>query len=475
MKKNFIFVILAALLLCSLNVAAQEQPSLAEIQAKANQGDFQYMRTLGKIYQRGLYGQAKDEAKARQWYRAAFDRAKVEANKGDKEALNLVLTFYMKDTWSWVVERDSVEAMRWFNKAVELQIAPIQYRKVRMDIEKGQWTDAVSVLQKLIVNPDNKEKHGAALLGDCYYYGLGGLQRNYAMAYKYYKMSIDNRDDSKHKALSGIGLCYYYGRGVQKNVTQAVKYWTEARSAISPEAAYLLGECQIKGIGTTKDVSAGIATLKMINQNLMPEATAEQLSKSKDLVDYTEGEIARQQFLADQKQRQAEERKKAERERAASSYTASSSSQRSSSNTRSTASTSNAQSQASSSYSQQMIPCPVCFGNGQITYFDFNVNFVSPCPACGTTGKVPASVAAKAAELQMLRGSSSTGSTYRSSTSTRKKDCKVCNNTGICQTCLGKGEVFNAYTNKWTYCSYCNKNYENARSPRKGKCYACSW
>ena len=475
MKRNRLLAMAAALLLCCLNVVAQEQPSLAEIEAKAKQGDFMYMRALGKVYQRGLYGQPKDEAKARQWYRAAFDRAKIEAEKGDKEALNLVLTFYMKDTWSWVVERDSVEAMRWFNKAVDLQIAPIQYRKVKMDIEKGQWTDAVSLLQKLIANPDNKEKHGAALLGDCYYYGRGGLQRNYAMAYKYYKMSIDNRDDSKNKALSGIGLCYYYGRGVQKNVTQAVKYWKEARSSISPEAAYLLGECQIKGIGTTKDVSEGIATLKMINQNLMPEATAQQLAKSKDLVDYTEGEIARQQFLADQKRRQAEERKKAERERAASSYTASSSRQSSSSNTRSTASTTNTQSQASTSYGEQMTPCPVCFGTGQITYYDLYVNFVSPCPACGATGKVLASVAAKAAEIQMSRGSSGIGSHSHSSSSTRKKDCKVCHNTGICQTCLGKGEVFNSYTNKWSYCSYCNKNYENAHSPRKGKCYACSW
>ena len=124
---------------------------------------------------------------------------------------------------------------------------------------------------------------------------------------------------------------------------------------------------------------------------------------------------------------------------------------------------------------QDMIACPVCFGTGQITYFDVNVNFVSPCPACGATGKVLASVAAKAAELQMSRGSNSTGSSSHSSTSTRKKDCRVCYNTGKCQTCLGKGEVFNSYTNKWTYCSVCNKNYENARSPRKGKCYACSW
>lgn len=154
----------------------------------------------------------------------------------------------------------------------------------------------------------------------------------------------------------------------------------------------------------------------------------------------------------------------------ATSYASSSSN---SSSSRSTASTSTTQSQATTSYGEQMTPCPVCYGTGQITYYDVNVNFVSPCPACGATGKVPVSVAAKAAEMQMSRGSSGTGSHSHSSSSTRKKDCKVCHNTGICQTCLGKGEVFNSYTNKWSYCSYCNKNYENAHSPRKGKCYAC--
>lgn len=314
MKGLKFFVMVATLLLGCLTTAAQKDLSFSEIEARAKQGDFQYMRAMGKIYQRGLLNQPKDEALARQWYRAAFDKAREEADKGNKEAMNLVLTFYMKDNWSWVVDRDSVEAMRWFQKALDFQFARVQYLQARMDMQRGRWEDAVKMLQKLMANPDNKDKDGAGYLGDCYYYGRGGLQRNYSMAYKYFKIAIEEgHDESKDLARSGMGLCYYYGRGgVKKNVTQAVKYWLDA-GIVTPEAGYLLGYCQIKGIGTVKDVKKGCETLRRLMRQ--HDATVEQIAKAEELLTDTEAEIAHQNLMAEKKKRQEAERRRAERER----------------------------------------------------------------------------------------------------------------------------------------------------------------
>ena len=63
------------------------------------------------------------------------------------------------------------------------------------------------------------------------------------------------------------------------------------------------------------------------------------------------------------------------------------------------------------------------------------------------------------------------GSSSRSTTSTSKKNCKVCHGTGICQNCLGRGAVINHYTGEWSYCTYCNN--ADGTSIYTGKCYAC--
>lgn len=63
-------------------------------------------------------------------------------------------------------------------------------------------------------------------------------------------------------------------------------------------------------------------------------------------------------------------------------------------------------------------------------------------------------------------GSSSSGSQRQ-----RKKDCRVCYNTGICQTCNGRGWIDNPYVNRTHPCTTCNNEKGNA--PNRGKCQSC--
>ncbi|MBO4593205.1 MAG: SEL1-like repeat protein [Bacteroidaceae bacterium] len=313
MKRTIVIMLVFAWLLDCQSVTAQNDLNIQEVEAKANQGDLKSMYLMGRAYFRGVGGVTKDQEKGRQWYKATFDKAKQEADKGNKEAMDMVLTFFQKD-YGGVVGRDSVEIMTWFNKALDMQFYPAQLQQARFDMYCERWTDAVNMLKKLMANPDNNKKEGAGFLGECYYYGLGGLQRNYPLAFKYFKMQIDGgRYTSKAEAVGGIGLCYYYGRGVQKNIPEAVKYWMSEKNNLNPEATYLLAYCLIKGLGTTKDIKGGCTLLKRVGY--MREASDEMKDKAQSLLADTEGEIARQQYLAEQKKRQEEARRRAERER----------------------------------------------------------------------------------------------------------------------------------------------------------------
>lgn len=68
-------------------------------------------------------------------------------------------------------------------------------------------------------------------------------------------------------------------------------------------------------------------------------------------------------------------------------------------------------------------------------------------------------------------GSNYSGSSSSGSQRQRKKDCRVCYNTGICQTCNGRGWVDNPYVNRTHPCTACNNEQGNA--PNRKKCQAC--
>ena len=298
-----------------VEVSAQKQsPTREEVEARANQGDFEAMYALGRAHFRGVAGFTKDEDKGRYWYRAAYEKAREEADKGNKQAVRMVLNFLYKD-YGGVVGRDTIDFMIWFQKAIDMNFLEAQLRQAHADMVAKRYTQAVAMLKKIEANPDNKENWYAGYMGECYYYGLGGLQRNYAQAVKYFKLQVDGgrHTEAYNNACSGLGLCYYYGRGIQKNVQKAVQLWEKEKHGLNPEATYLYGLCLIKGTGTAKNVDAGLEIMNDLERRYnTPE---EYKQKARTMIEEVEGERARQRFLADQRRRQEEERRQAEYER----------------------------------------------------------------------------------------------------------------------------------------------------------------
>ena len=96
------------------------------------------------------------------------------------------------------------------------------------------------------------EAYNLFILGERYYNGKDGVEKDYVKAKDYFFKSANL---GFSKAEQKLGDCYYYGRGVFKDFTKAVELYTLAASQNEPYAEYCLGICYYNGQGVPKDFS----------------------------------------------------------------------------------------------------------------------------------------------------------------------------------------------------------------------------
>ncbi len=86
-----------------------------KVLALAEQGDPLSQCKLGQIYEDGLYGVTKDEAKAAEWFTKGLKSYTKEAEEGDVETQDYLGSVYMN---GWLgVAKDEAKALEWFTKA----------------------------------------------------------------------------------------------------------------------------------------------------------------------------------------------------------------------------------------------------------------------------------------------------------------------------------------------------------------------
>jgi TPR repeat protein len=122
MKANrFLFTVLFLLSAAVFRLPAQQNEAdckvLAEIRAGADKGDAKAQYELGRAFFSGILGVAKDEAEAVKWFRKA-----AEQNVADAQFSLGVC--YANDRG---VTKDDAEAVKWFRKAAEQNLADAQY------------------------------------------------------------------------------------------------------------------------------------------------------------------------------------------------------------------------------------------------------------------------------------------------------------------------------------------------------------
>ena len=96
-------------------------------------------------------------------------------------------------------------------------------------------------------------------LGDNYFFGKSGVNRDPEKAAQWYSKASDMNFAPAQYAL---GFCYENGYGVDKDMEKAVEYYTRAADQNNPEAQFCMGYCYEKGVGTEKNLEQAFSWYK---------------------------------------------------------------------------------------------------------------------------------------------------------------------------------------------------------------------
>ena len=92
-------------------------------------------------------------------------------------------------------------------------------------------------------------------LGLCYHEGRG-VEKDLSEAVKWFRKAAEQNDA---KAQYNLGVCYDKGRGVEKDGTEAVKWFCKAAELGLADAQFNLGNCYYAGDGVEKDYAEAYA------------------------------------------------------------------------------------------------------------------------------------------------------------------------------------------------------------------------
>ena len=102
----------------------------------------------------------------------------------------------------------------------------------------------------------------AVKLGNLYYTGKGGLEKNYPEAYKWFKSAADKNN---YIAQYNVGLMIENGVGdvVKKDPVKAFQYYLKSGNQGYYLAQHALGRMYVEGIGTTQNYTRGMGWYKL--------------------------------------------------------------------------------------------------------------------------------------------------------------------------------------------------------------------
>ena len=209
------------------------------IKPLAEQGYAAAQNGFGNCYQYGQ-GVEKNKVEAVKWYRKAAEQKYAIAQR------NLGVCYeYGKG-----VEKNEIEAVKWYRKAAEQKYA-IAQRNLGVCYENGTGVEKNEVEAVKWYRKAAEQEFEIAQydLGRCYEYGKG-VEKNEIEAVKWYRKAAEQ---GYARAQCNLGVCYENGTGVEKNEVEAVKWYRKAAEQGYARAQYNLGHCYEYGKGVEKN------------------------------------------------------------------------------------------------------------------------------------------------------------------------------------------------------------------------------
>ena len=239
----------------SMKSAFTQQPSLRKL---AEQGIPQAQFNLGLSYANGE-GVPQDSVEAVKWYQRAADQGLAEAQ------YNLGVAFDEGNG----VKQDLVHAMTWYRKAAEqhfpsaesnLGLCYLEGRGVKQDIREGLfWSRRAA---------EDGDAEGQITLGTAYKDGKW-VEQNLEKAYEWYRKAAQQNHAQGQFVLA---LFYQLGMAVKQDFVQYAALTRMAAEQGHVEAQYSLGLAYSEGMGVSKDEGLAVTWYARAAEQMHGEA-----------------------------------------------------------------------------------------------------------------------------------------------------------------------------------------------------------
>ncbi|MDR3182198.1 MAG: hypothetical protein LBT89_04620 [Planctomycetaceae bacterium] len=160
-------------------------------------------RLLGKYYEA-----EKQYDAANVWYRKA-------AEQGDGNSSLTLAQKYFDGNGG--CKQDKFEGLRWFNRG-----GMSKDQLQRVIVGDGEASEIINGIRKRAEEGDADFQN---ILGDCYFYGVGGPKKNSEKAVEWYMKSAAAGNPV---AFNDLGDCYWEGNGVTQDKSKALEYYHKA-------------------------------------------------------------------------------------------------------------------------------------------------------------------------------------------------------------------------------------------------------
>ncbi|WP_412989574.1 tetratricopeptide repeat protein [Pediococcus siamensis] len=205
------------------------QPILAELIIRAKNGNTRFQTSLGFAYQTGEL--PIDYKKSRYWSKCAIANGSVQAitnlavlyinGQGGSQNLKKGIAM-LKDG----VKKGDFKALRYLGRCYQKGLGvPIDLLKARSYFVKAAKAGDITSM---------------AYLGDYYCFGMGGVQVDYQVAFRWYKRASKRGDVVAVPGMLGIARMYEQGLGRPHNISLAMKWYNRAAQTGSNSAKKVL-------------------------------------------------------------------------------------------------------------------------------------------------------------------------------------------------------------------------------------------
>jgi len=287
------------------------------VRALAEKGDWAAQLALASAYELGTKGLPKNNTEAEKWYLKAANQGGAEAQIALAEHFRSLgnktkaISWYRKaaDQRSgdaaemlWLtyalggkdVEKNSHEAKKWFDKAVEWgSTTALDFMAKCYEAD----ADVIARLRKALSSPwlcqgirlDYAEaaswyrklgEDGILELGDYYLQGKGVTQDD-AEAYKSYRAAFDSSNRFEAAAAAArLGFMYALGRGVKQDSAEALRWWDQLKKLLSDddrEDCYANGGFCVKVADAVKLFGQASLASITIPRSAMPKSIVQAL------------------------------------------------------------------------------------------------------------------------------------------------------------------------------------------------------